>query len=95
LPVIINHRPYIAHAAMLFLTILRAWCIMQAPEAGKLQKKTYDLDSKDFFWAKNSCKPFPEVAEEIDTELTKSVFLFTYKIDVFIIWNSPHPPPSC
>ncbi|PLW56630.1 hypothetical protein PCANC_05150 [Puccinia coronata f. sp. avenae] len=55
---------------------------VEAPEAGKLQKKTYDLDSKDFFWAKNSCKPFPEVAEEIDTELTK------YKSDAAEITRS-------
>lgn len=47
----------------------------QAPENGKLQKRSYDLDAKDFFWAKNSAKPFPEVAEEIDSELNKSVSL--------------------
>ncbi|WAQ87115.1 hypothetical protein PtA15_8A16 [Puccinia triticina] len=55
---------------------------VEAPESGKLQKKTYDLDSKDFFWAKNSAKPFPEVAEEIDTELTK------YKSDAAEITRS-------
>ncbi|KNZ61263.1 hypothetical protein VP01_142g23 [Puccinia sorghi] len=55
---------------------------VEAPESGKLQKKTYDLDSKDFFWAKNSIKPFPEVAEEIDTELTK------YKSDAAEITRS-------
>ncbi|CAH7687163.1 Sec1-like protein [Phakopsora pachyrhizi] len=55
---------------------------VEAPEAGRLQKKTYDLDSKDFFWAKNSAKPFPEVAEEIDSELTK------YKSDAAEITRS-------
>ena len=35
------------------------------------QKKSYDLDSKDFFWARNSANPFPQVAEEIDMELNK------------------------
>ena len=34
-------------------------------------KKSYDLDSKDFFWARNAANPFPQVAEEIDTELHK------------------------
>ncbi|KAF8807998.1 Sly1 vesicle trafficking sec1-like protein [Phlegmacium glaucopus] len=34
-------------------------------------KKSYDLDSKDFFWARNAANPFPQVAEEIDTELNK------------------------
>lgn len=35
------------------------------------QKKSYDLDSKDFFWAKNAANPFPQVAEDIDTELNQ------------------------
>ncbi|KAI0073701.1 Sec1-like protein [Panus rudis PR-1116 ss-1] len=34
-------------------------------------KKSYDLDSKDFFWAKNAANPFPQVAEEIDAELNR------------------------
>ena len=34
-------------------------------------KKFYDLDSKDFFWARNAANPFPQVAEEIDAELHK------------------------
>lgn len=55
---------------------------VETPEGGKMQKKNYDLDSKDFFWAKNSSKPFPEVAEEIDTELTK------YKSDAAEITRS-------
>ncbi|WFD29613.1 Vesicle trafficking between the ER and Golgi [Malassezia sp. CBS 17886] len=32
-------------------------------------KKSYDLDAKDYFWAKNAELPFPQVAEDIDTEL--------------------------
>lgn len=36
-----------------------------------MSKKTYDLDAKDFFWAKNAQNPFPQVAEEIDLELNK------------------------
>lgn len=35
------------------------------------QKRNYDLDTKDFFWARNAANPFPQVAEEIDTELNK------------------------
>jgi hypothetical protein len=35
------------------------------------KQKSYDLDSKDFFWAKNSPNPFPQVAEDIDTELNR------------------------
>jgi hypothetical protein len=34
-------------------------------------KKSYDLDSKDFFWGRNAANPFPQVAEEIDAELNK------------------------
>ncbi|KAH9462855.1 hypothetical protein MJO29_008882 [Puccinia striiformis f. sp. tritici] len=55
---------------------------VETTESGKLQKKIYDLDSKDFFWAKNASKPFPEVAEEIDIELTK------YKTDAAEITRS-------
>jgi hypothetical protein len=33
--------------------------------------KHYDLKSNDFFWAKNAGEPFPNVAEDIDTQLTK------------------------
>lgn len=35
------------------------------------QKRSYDLDSKDFFWAKNASEPFPHVAEDIDSDLNK------------------------
>ncbi|KAK3365792.1 Sec1-like protein [Lasiosphaeria ovina] len=34
-------------------------------------KKSYDLAANDFFWEKNACIPFPQVAEDIDAELTK------------------------
>ncbi|OCK79823.1 SEC1 family transport protein-like protein SLY1 [Lepidopterella palustris CBS 459.81] len=34
-------------------------------------KKSYDLNSNDFFWAKNCLVPFPQVAEDIDAELTR------------------------
>ncbi|KAK5662733.1 hypothetical protein OQA88_6140 [Cercophora sp. LCS_1] len=34
-------------------------------------KKAYDLAANDFFWQKNACLPFPQVAEDIDAELTK------------------------
>lgn len=35
------------------------------------KKKSYDLESKDFFWTKNASSPFPQVAEDIDIELNK------------------------
>lgn len=34
-------------------------------------KKAYDLTSNDFFWSKNASVPFPQVAEDIDAELTR------------------------
>ncbi|KAI0347695.1 Sec1-like protein [Trametopsis cervina] len=46
------------------------------------QKRSYDLDSKDFFWAKNAANPFPQVAEDIDTELNR------YKTDAAEITRS-------
>jgi len=45
-------------------------------------KKSYDLDSKDFFWGANAAHPFPQVAEEIDTELNR------YKADAAEITRS-------
>lgn len=45
-------------------------------------KRSYDLDSKDFFWARNAANPFPQVAEEIDSELNK------YKSDAAEITRS-------
>ncbi|KAI0595442.1 sec1 protein [Biscogniauxia sp. FL1348] len=34
-------------------------------------KKAYDISSTDFFWEKNAAVPFPQVAEDIDAELTR------------------------
>jgi hypothetical protein len=34
-------------------------------------KRAYDLNSTDFFWEKNAGAPFPQVAEDIDAELTR------------------------
>jgi hypothetical protein len=34
-------------------------------------KKAYDLQSNDFFWSKNASMPFPQVAEDIDAELSR------------------------
>lgn len=34
-------------------------------------KRSYDLTSNDFFWNKNASVPFPQVAEDIDAELTR------------------------
>lgn len=49
--------------------------IETAADAGNRAKGTsktsYDLTANDFFWAKNAGAPFPQVAEDIDAELTK------------------------
>lgn len=42
---------------------------------GEKTTKTYDVDPKDFFWAKYSQLPFPDVVEHADSELN------TYKKD--------------
>jgi len=34
-------------------------------------KRSYDLNSNDFFWTRNAPVPFPQVAEDIDAELTR------------------------
>ncbi|KAI4748004.1 Sec1-like protein [Aureobasidium sp. EXF-12298] len=34
-------------------------------------KRSYDLNTNDFFWTRNAGVPFPQVAEDIDTELTR------------------------
>ncbi|KAF1813746.1 snare docking complex subunit [Eremomyces bilateralis CBS 781.70] len=39
--------------------------------SGGVEKKNFHLDSKDFFWNRNAPVPFPQVAEDIDNELTK------------------------
>ncbi|KAJ5111519.1 hypothetical protein N7532_002054 [Penicillium argentinense] len=40
-------------------------------ESGKVSKKSYDINSNDFFWQRNAGAPFPQVAEDIDAELTR------------------------
>ncbi|WVO15558.1 hypothetical protein L204_103218 [Cryptococcus depauperatus] len=45
------------------------------PENGRLNNKSFDITSQDFFFATNANSPFPQVAENIDTELGK------YKVD--------------
>lgn len=33
--------------------------------------RSYDLNASDFFWTRNASVPFPQVAEDIDSELTR------------------------
>ena len=40
------------------------------PARGRV-RKSYDLAASDFFWSRNSGAPFPQVAEDIDAELSK------------------------
>ncbi|KAJ5707511.1 Sec1-like protein [Penicillium malachiteum] len=40
-------------------------------DSGKGGSKSYDLNSTDFFWQRNAGAPFPQVAEDIDAELTR------------------------
>ncbi|KAJ1515517.1 Vesicle trafficking between the ER and Golgi [Coelomomyces lativittatus] len=40
-------------------------------ESGKLVKKSFDINSSDFFWKKYADVPFPDVAEQVDKELTQ------------------------
>ncbi|KAJ5594028.1 uncharacterized protein N7459_000236 [Penicillium hispanicum] len=40
-------------------------------DSSKGGKKSYDLNSNDFFWQRNAGAPFPQVAEDIDAELTR------------------------
>ena len=40
------------------------------PSRGTI-KRSYDLNSNDFFWSRNAGIPFPQVAEDIDAELTR------------------------
>ncbi|CAG8479244.1 9276_t:CDS:2 [Dentiscutata heterogama] len=48
--------------------------VVEMEEMGRIIKKSFDLDSKDFFWAKNASSPFPQVAEDIDLELNRYKF---------------------
>ena len=44
--------------------------------------RDYDLSANDFFWTRNASAPFPQVAEDIDAELTK------YKAETNTIVNN-------
>ncbi|KDN48219.1 Sec1-like protein [Tilletiaria anomala UBC 951] len=55
---------------------------VETSENDKKQKRAYDLDAKDYFWARNAGTPFPQVAEDIDTELNR------YKTDAAEITRS-------
>jgi len=43
----------------------------QIAEGGQAKKKTFHLDPKDFFWSKYAGVQFPQVAENVDAELSK------------------------
>ena len=45
--------------------------IDEANPAKGTTKRSYDLNSNDFFWSRNAGVPFPQVAEDIDAELTR------------------------
>ncbi|KAG0167488.1 Vesicle trafficking between the ER and Golgi [Apophysomyces sp. BC1015] len=45
--------------------------IIVEPNEQNQSRKSYDIERKDFFWAKNASSPFPQVAEDIDVELNK------------------------
>ncbi|WBW75000.1 SNARE binding protein Sly1 [Schizosaccharomyces osmophilus] len=45
--------------------------ILESVDEGKVSKQSYDLNGSDYFWEANANKPFPEVAENIDEELTR------------------------
>lgn len=40
-------------------------------EDGTEKSRSYDLSTNDFFWNRNASMPFPQVAEDIDAELTR------------------------
>ncbi|OLL25073.1 Protein sly1 [Neolecta irregularis DAH-3] len=44
---------------------------VELKDSGKVTKRSYDLDTHDFFWSKNAANPFPQVAENIDAELSR------------------------
>ncbi|KAJ3129954.1 Vesicle trafficking between the ER and Golgi [Nowakowskiella sp. JEL0407] len=45
-------------------------------ESGHKIKKNFDIETFDFFWQKNAGNPFPQVAEDVDSEINR------YKADV-------------
>ncbi|KAJ3074874.1 Vesicle trafficking between the ER and Golgi [Podochytrium sp. JEL0797] len=50
--------------------------IIESEEKGRKQKKQFDIDGNDFFWIKNSGNAFPQVADDVNVEITR------YKKDV-------------
>ncbi|KAJ3414658.1 Vesicle trafficking between the ER and Golgi [Chytridiales sp. JEL 0842] len=50
--------------------------VINSEDKGRKISKTYDIDAGDFFWAKNAGNPFPQVAEDVSTEINQ------YKKDV-------------
>eukprot|EP00842_Homolaphlyctis_polyrhiza_P004965 jgi/Hompol1/546/HPOL_005000-RA len=40
-------------------------------EQGRQVRKNYDVDVNEFFWSKNAGNPFPQVAGDIDAEISK------------------------
>ncbi|KAJ3242577.1 Vesicle trafficking between the ER and Golgi [Chytriomyces hyalinus] len=49
---------------------------IETEDKGRKIKKTFDIDAHDFFWVKNSGNPFPQVADDVNSEITR------YKKDV-------------
>ncbi|KAI9881523.1 MAG: Vesicle trafficking between the ER and Golgi [Pleopsidium flavum] len=45
--------------------------IDESNPAKGVTKRSYDLNSNDYFWSKNAGVPFPQVAEDIDAELNR------------------------
>ncbi|KAG2179061.1 hypothetical protein INT43_001911 [Umbelopsis isabellina] len=45
--------------------------VVESEDRNPKNRKTYDIEAKDFFWNKNASNPFPQVAEDIDIELNK------------------------
>ncbi|KAI9330430.1 Sec1-like protein [Obelidium mucronatum] len=50
--------------------------VIETEDKGRKQKKQFDIDATDFFWNKNSGNPFPQVADDVNSEITR------YKKDV-------------
>ncbi|KAJ1569610.1 Vesicle trafficking between the ER and Golgi, partial [Nowakowskiella sp. JEL0078] len=45
-------------------------------ENGRKARKVFDIDANDYFWTRNAANPFPQVAEDVDSEINR------YKADV-------------
>ncbi|ORY39959.1 golgi transport protein Sly1 [Rhizoclosmatium globosum] len=50
--------------------------VIETEDKGRKIKKQFDIDANDFFWNKNSGNPFPQVADDVNSEITR------YKKDV-------------